>query len=300
MHDCHVVIFDEIVKGRFSGFNRIGLLTELPIWGNFLVKDIFEATGLSKYPHSVITAGETEDLEKLLEVLERRDTGGNIIVGRMGNLTVLDWSALISKLKPAGGIIKVQAGKIPSDLYCMKKKYFISVIKDFIGNGSKRPLEKGSDFFTQFLFDESLFYNFERIVDFPGFSFFFRDSYEYYKENLRIVKYMGQKSFTRLYERLRAKSSSNTEVGQDAVIRNSFLGNGASVSGRVEDSVIFHDVSVGRNTVVKNSVVLPSNVIEDGVEIENSLVLGGDSRVIENFTNNLYIIYEENCPNLLQ
>ena len=40
-------------------------------------------------------------------------------------------------------------------------------------------------------------------------------------------------------------------------------------------------MSVGRNTVVKNSVVLPSNVIEDGVEVENSLVLGGDSRVIE-------------------
>ncbi|HEB32616.1 MAG TPA: hypothetical protein ENI15_17365 [Spirochaetes bacterium] len=281
MYDFHILLFDEIVKGRFSGFSRTGLLSELPLWGNFSVKDVMEVTGIDQYPSSVITAGGMQDLEKLLELVNSRNTGSNIIVGRTGNLTVLDWSVLMTRLKPARGIIKVQVGKIPSDLYCVKKKYLISVIKDYIGNAGKKRADKEFDSFTQFLFDDALFYNFERIADFPGFSFFIRDSYEYYRENLRIIKYLRHKSFTKLYERLRVKATSNTLVGQSAVIRNSLLGNGASVFGRVEDSVIFNDVSVGSNTFIKNSVILPSNVIEEGVEIENSLVLGGDPRVIE-------------------
>lgn len=281
MYDFQILLFDEIVKGRFSGFSRTCLLSELPLWGNFSVKDVMEVTGIDQYPSSVITAGNMEDLEKLLELVSSLNTGRYIIVGRTGNLTVLDWSALMTKLKPARGIIKVQVGKIPSDLYCVKKKYFISVIKDFIGNAGKKRIGKEFNSFPKFLFDEALFYNFERIADFPGFSFFIRDSYEYYRENLRIIKYLRYKSFTKLYERLRVKSTSNTLVGQNAVIRNSLLGNGVNVKGTVEDSVIFHDVAVGSDTFIKNSVILPSNIIGEGVEIENSLVLGGDSRVIE-------------------
>jgi hypothetical protein len=281
MFDSHIIIFNEVVKGRFSGFKRADLLSDLPLWGNFFVEDIFNASGVAQHPHSLITAAGTEDLEKMLEVLQRSDTGGNIIVGRMGNLTVLDWSSLVSKLKPAGGAIKVQVGKIPSDLYCVKKKYLISVVKEFIVNSEKSTAETGFGSFPQFLFNEALFYNFERIVDVPGLSFFLRDPYEYYRENLMIVKYIGQTNFNRLYLRLHVKSSSNTIVGQDAVIKNSLLGNGSSVLGRVEDSVIFSDVTVGSNSLVKNSVILPSNVIEEGVEIENALVLGGDGRVIE-------------------
>jgi ADP-glucose pyrophosphorylase len=222
-----------------------------------------------------------KDLEKLLELVSSLNTGSNVIVGRTGNLTVLDWSALMTKLKPARGIIKVQVGKIPSDLYCVKKKYLISVIKDFIGNAGKKKTPKEFDSFPQFLFDGALFYNFERIADFPGFSFFIRDSYEYYRENLRIIKYLQYNSFRKIYERLRVKSTSNTLVGQNAVIMNSLLGNGVNVNGTVEDSVIFHDVAVGSDTFIKNSVILPSNIIEEGVEIKNSLVLGGDSRVIK-------------------
>ena len=281
MYDFHIFLFNEIVKERFSGFSRSALLSELPLWGNFYVKDVMEVTGIDQYPSSVVTAGDMEDLEKLLELINSRSTGSNLIVGRTGNLTVLDWSALMTKLKPARGIVKVQVGKIPSDLYCVKKNYLICIIKDFIGSSGKKKIGKEFDSFTQFLFDDAFFYNFERITDFPGFSFFLRDSYEYYRENLRIIKYLQNKSFTKLYERLRVKSASNTVVGQNAVIRDSLLGNGVSVNGRVENSVIFHDVTVGSDTYIKKSVILPSNIIEEGVEIENSLVLGGISRVIE-------------------
>ena len=281
MYDFHIFLFDENVKERFSGFSRSVLLSELPIWGNFYVKDVLEATGIDQYPSSLITAGEMEDLEKLLELIDSRSTGSNIIVGRTGNLTVLDWSALMAKLKPARGITKVQVGKIPSDLYCVKKKYLISVINDLIRNAGKKKIGKEFDSFPQFLFDYALFYNFERITDFPGFSFFLRDTYEYYRENLRIIKYLRNKSFTKLYERLRVKSASNTVVGQNAVIRDSLLGNGVSVNGTVENSVIFHDVNIGTDTFIKNSVILPSNIIEEGVEIKNSLVLGGNTRVVE-------------------
>ena len=280
-YDFHIMLLDEVINKSYSGFNRSVSLSELPLWGNFYVKDIIGVTGIDKYPSIVVDAGTLEDPEKLLELVNSRNIGSKLIIGRTGNLAVLNWSALMAKLNPTRGIVKVQVGKIPSDLYCVKKKYLINVIKDYIRITGKKSTDKAFFSFPRFLFDDALFYNFERIADFPGFSFFFRDSYEYYRENLRISKYLRDKSFTRLYERLRVKSVSNTYVGQNAVIKGSFLGSGVSVNGTVENSVIFRDVAVGSDTFIKNSVILPSNVIEDGVEIENSLVLGGNSRVIE-------------------
>jgi glucose-1-phosphate adenylyltransferase len=83
-----------------------------------------------------------------------------------------------------------------------------------------------------------------------------------------------------LFDALKATTASATVVGKHAVIMNSLLGNGAKVDGIVENSVVFNGVSVGKNSRIRNSVVLPFNEIEEEVVIENSLVLGGSNRVI--------------------
>jgi glucose-1-phosphate adenylyltransferase len=62
------------------------------------------------------------------------------------------------------------------------------------------------------------------------------------------------------------------------------LGNGTKINGTVEDSVIFSGVAIEKNTVIKNSVILPFNEIQEDVFIENALVLERKNKTIERDT----------------
>ncbi len=276
MATFYIIIFDESVHGQFLGFNTGRMLSGFPLWGNFRVTDVLDISNIKQYPHSIVSTGSHEGISHLFDLLDDRGISENIIVGRTGNITVLDWSSLIRGFKPGSGIVKIRVGKIPSELYYVEKKFLKKVLHEFVKNK-----EKKNTTILPFLFEKKLFIDFERIKEISGFSFFIRNSYEYYRENLRINSHLMDRSFIRLYERLNVPSQSSTLVGENAVITGSFLGNGARVYGTVENSIIFNGVFIGRNTIVKNSVVLPLNNVEEGVAIENSLVLGGDSSVIE-------------------
>ena len=276
MKNCHIILFDEIVRGYFLGYTRDVIISELPVWGNFRVTDIQEVSNMHTLPYTTLSLENHEDVRQFIHLLTSHRIGENIIVGRTGNITLLDWPSLTDGLKSPKGIVKIQVGKAPSELYYMKKRDLICILRDSI----QREKQADSSLLHH-LFDTTLFYNFERIVDSAGFSFLIRNSYEYYKENLKIIDYLIDTSFIELYRMLKVSSFPNTIVSEDAVVKNSILGNGTKVDGLVEDSIIFNGVYIEKNTVVKNSVILPLNNIKENVMIENALILGGDNRVIE-------------------
>jgi hypothetical protein len=268
----HAILFDESVGGeRFLGFTSKSSLSDLPLWGNFRISDVLNTTNLSSIPHTILRLGNPSEGEPLLSLLGSPKTGKNILVGRTGNPAALDWVRLTTRLRKPRGIVKVQVGKLPSDLYCLEKRK-LKELAAGCPNGD----------FMHNLFSRVLFESFERIVECGGFSFHLRNSYEYYRENLMIVDHLKDEAFLGgLYEKLEARSASHTVVGDRAFIRNSYLGSGAVVHGSVEGSVVFSGVTVGRDSTIRNSVILPFNRIEEGVRIENALVLGGRDRTIE-------------------
>lgn len=133
----HIIIFDESVKGQFLGFNPDRVLSGFPIWGNFRVTDVLDISNIKQHPHSIVPAGSHDNINLLFDLLDDRGINENIIVGRTGNITVLDWSSLIKGLKPGRGIVKIQVGKIPSELYCVEKKYLVKVLKELSKTGRK-------------------------------------------------------------------------------------------------------------------------------------------------------------------
>ena len=64
-------------------------------------------------------------------------------------------------------------------------------------------------------------------------------------------------------------------VGKDAKIRNSVVVEGCTVYGKVENSVLFQGVYVGKNTVIKDSVIMPNSYIGDNVVV-NKAIIGSD------------------------
>ncbi|MBE6910926.1 MAG: glucose-1-phosphate adenylyltransferase [Ruminococcaceae bacterium] len=74
----------------------------------------------------------------------------------------------------------------------------------------------------------------------------------------------------RIYARNPAKPSQF--VSAEAEVRNSMIAEGCNTCGKVERSIVFYDVSIGKNAIVNNSIVMPGSVVEDGAVVEYSII----------------------------
>ena len=67
-------------------------------------------------------------------------------------------------------------------------------------------------------------------------------------------------------------------LGPNAEVKNSLVTDGCAVYGKVENSVIFQNVYIGKNTVIKDTVIMPNAKIGDNVIVDKAIV--GDSAII--------------------
>lgn len=70
-------------------------------------------------------------------------------------------------------------------------------------------------------------------------------------------------------------------MSKKAVIKNSMIGSGALIQGTIINSIIFKNVQIGPNTVVRNSIILPDAEICNNTIIDKSII-GSDSIVRNN------------------
>jgi len=61
-------------------------------------------------------------------------------------------------------------------------------------------------------------------------------------------------------------------VGPDAHVQNSIVTEGAEVYGMVDFSVLFAGVTVGKDAVVRDSIIMPGTVIEPGAVVEYAII----------------------------
>ncbi len=74
----------------------------------------------------------------------------------------------------------------------------------------------------------------------------------------------------RIYARNPAKPSQF--ISEDAEVKNSMIAEGCNTYGKVEHSIVFYDVEIGKNAVVNNSIIMPGSVIEDNAVVEYSII----------------------------
>jgi glucose-1-phosphate adenylyltransferase len=61
-------------------------------------------------------------------------------------------------------------------------------------------------------------------------------------------------------------------IGETAKISNSLIAEGCIVNGQVENSIVFEGVHVGKNTIIRDSVIMTNAKIGDNVIIEKAIV----------------------------
>ena len=89
----------------------------------------------------------------------------------------------------------------------------------------------------------------------------------------------------------KVKDSVPTKYGPDAEVKNSVVADGCTIEGRVENCIIFRGVKIGKNSVVKDSIIMQKSRIMDDCRVENSIF---DKEVI--LCNGKKLIGQETYP----
>ena len=82
-------------------------------------------------------------------------------------------------------------------------------------------------------------------------------------------------------------------IGKDSDIQKSLVADGCKVLGKIENSVLSHGVSVGSDSIIKDSVIVPNVKIGKNVIIEKAMI--GEGAIIEDNT----IIKEQDGINVI-
>ena len=63
------------------------------------------------------------------------------------------------------------------------------------------------------------------------------------------------------------KDEAPAKYMEEARVVNSIIANGCVIEGQVENSILFRKVRVGRNTVIRNSIIMQHSIIGDNADL---------------------------------
>ena len=86
-------------------------------------------------------------------------------------------------------------------------------------------------------------------------------------------------------------------ISPEAIVKDSLINEGCTVEGKIENSVLFQGVSVGKGSSIKESVIMPDAVIGKNVKIEKAIVPSDaiipDGTVIRSYDDEIILVTEE-------
>lgn len=156
-----------------------------------------------------------------------------------------------------------QGDKLLLGAFLARKGLFIEVVQYAIARG-------GTDFIRDVLiknFDKYTVYTYTH----RGFTARISSLANYYKANMDLLKIENWQElfFNPAPIRTKVKDEAPSKYKQDARVTNSLIANGCVIEGTVENSVIFRNVSIGKNVHVKNSIIMQKCIIGNGSSVEN-------------------------------
>lgn len=158
------------------------------------------------------------------------------------------------------------------DMGFVKKDVFLRIIKESIEKGDSHN-------FKEALLARKHLYKINS-YEFKGHVEVIRDLKTFYEANLNLLKRdISQELFFEggtIYTK--TKDEPSTLYAESSNVQNSLIANGCVIEGHVEGSIIFRGVQIGKNAIVKNSILMQKSVVEDGAIVVNS-ILDKSSRV---------------------
>ena len=291
-----VFLFDNGPPKNIPGFRDGLLISSFPFWGDYLFIDFtiinwaeINGNGNNLY----LIAGNVQD-KPLLDISERvqlesfkivrsdnnietiiqtlhSDTADYVLLSYASLLSLIDYSAVMKIIENVqDGIIKFSIGRVPIDLYACKRKELIKIIK------------KNRHIFTQTIdtniidrfFNNILLPNFNSMEDIEGKLLFQNNLMQIYKSSMWFIENSSSELILRMQNRLKNILHSKAEgvITSDGFLKNSILSYNDDIAGFVENSVIFPDVKISRNSEIHNSLIMNGNTIGENAILYNTIV----------------------------
>ncbi|WP_071393749.1 GlgC family sugar phosphate nucleotidyltransferase [Bacillus tuaregi] len=116
--------------------------------------------------------------------------------------------------------------------------------------------------------------------EYPGLAYKIDSIAAYYQTSMKILHpYVLEQLFTSSQPILtKVKDEPPTRYQKGAVMKNAMIANGCMINGRVENSIIFRGVKIGKGTIIRNSIIMQKCQIGENCVID-SAILDKDVRV---------------------
>jgi len=219
-----------------------------------------------------------DPLSELASLLEssRSDI---VIFAALSCVCLLDTATLLEiAAASAGRIIKISASQTPIEMYITSKQTMVSLIRSTLDRRTaKKPLR-------DCLFTEALLPSMDLLEEVPGDVLFQNDLMDFFYNNLWVISNCADDSYQRTLFRFPELADKGVEshISEKGCVRNSWLASGVEVEGEIEDSIVFPNVHVGKNTKIFRSVVLNGSRIGASGKIQNALVLPFSAEIPRN------------------
>ena len=147
-------------------------------------------------------------------------------------------------------------------IYIMKRKYLLDLLSDcvthnlhsFERDAMQHVFNRG-DAIQAYVFDKYV----AKIEDVKSY---FSASMDMLDKDIRDQVFLKSRPIlTKIHD------SAPTYYGEDAVVSDSLIADGSRIEGTVENSIIFRGCNIAKGAVVKDSIIMQSGIISEGVEL---------------------------------
>ncbi len=126
---------------------------------------------------------------------------------------------------------------------------------------------------------KDLFYRYRKKLNIYGY---FHDGYwsnigaieDFYSTNMDFLNKDIRDLFLKQepYVETKAKDEPPVKYNSNAIVKNSIVGSGSILNGKIENSVLFRRVYTGDNSVTENSIILESSYIGNNCIVKNAIL----------------------------
>ncbi len=163
----------------------------------------------------------------------------------------------ISHVKPEGGEVDVS-----TNVMVIKKSELQAIISD--------SLKRGYTSFSRDILSRALEDGGVRAYRYDGWYSYIGTLESYFASSMQLLTEEARRDLfgqpdRQIYTKIR--NSSPTKYHSSASVQNSLIADGCVIEGRVENSILFRGVHVGKGTVVRNSILLQDTYVGDEVSL---------------------------------
>ena len=153
-------------------------------------------------------------------------------------------------------------------MYIVERKFLINIINNYVARG-RYSFEK--DFLLSRFADESIDIN---VYEFKGPVLRNHNILSYFKNNFRIMDEAIREDIfspkAPIYTKVRDEAP--TYYADTSSVNDSVIADGCVVKGKLENTVVFRDVTVEESAKIKNAIVMQGAVVGRGARIENAIL----------------------------